>query len=256
MDYGAGAFVKHRFGGGQMTQPSLSRETLADRLLAELERQILSGRIVPGDVLPTERELSEAFGVGRTTVREACQGLLAVGLVKRVGKVLEVSDFMGIGKEELGLAYLASRLSIEEVYETRKLIEVYGVGLAAKHRSIYDLEMMQSILDEMDTTDPESYHAADIQFHTAVITAADNSVLSQVYDSSKHLFFKLPAFWRLFAREKNVKMVNIGSGVEGHRIIFEAIEDRDSALAETLMFEHLDVVQRGLVMSIDNPFSN
>jgi GntR family transcriptional repressor for pyruvate dehydrogenase complex len=229
----------------------LSRETLADRLLADLERQILSGRILPGQALPNERELCEAFAVGRTTVREASQGLLAVGLVERVGKALIVSDFMGLCQEDLGLASLASRVSIDEVYETRKLIEVHSVRLAARYRSDEDLLRLIAILETMDTTDTEKYHSSDIDFHTAVVFASGNSVLSQVYESSKHLFFKLPAFWRLFAHQENAKTATIGSGIEGHRRIYHAIESRDLDLAENLMFEHLDDVQQGLLWSIE-----
>ena len=229
----------------------LTRETLADRLLADLERQILSGRILPGEALPNERELSDAFGVGRTTVREASQGLLAVGLVERVGKSLIVCDFMGLCQEELGLASLASRVSIEEVYETRKLLEVHAVALASQFRSDDDLHRLSQVLDAMDTTDTEKYHTADIEFHTSVVFASGNTVLSQVYESSKHLFFKLPAFWRLFAHQENVKAAKIGSGIQGHLQIYSAIEVKDASLAKNLMFEHLDNVQQGLLGSIE-----
>ena len=229
----------------------LTRETLADRLLAELERQILVGRIVVGEALPNERELSEAFGVGRTTVREAIQGLLAVGLVNRVGKALIVSDFMGLGQEELGLASLASRISIEEVYETRKLIEVKAVRLAAKNRSREDLLRLRSILQRMDTVDVEQYHKADTDFHTAIVFASGNSVLSQVYESSQKLFFKLPSFWKLFSNKENIKSVKIGSGLKGHLQIYNAIEDENAVLAEQLMFNHLDQVKQDLLKSIE-----
>ena len=55
----------------------LKRETLADRVLAQLRRQILSGALAPGQRLPSEQDLSLAFGVGRTTIREALQIMLA-----------------------------------------------------------------------------------------------------------------------------------------------------------------------------------
>ena len=79
----------------------LTRETLADRLLAELERQILAGRIAVGEALPNERELSEAYGVGRTTVREAIQRVWAsrfrpsrtrLGLRRHRGRIAAVVE--------------------------------------------------------------------------------------------------------------------------------------------------------------------
>ena len=70
----------------------LNRETLVDRLSAQLRQLIVSESIKPGEAFPSERELCEAFGVGRTTVREALQGLVARGAIERKGKELIVVD--------------------------------------------------------------------------------------------------------------------------------------------------------------------
>jgi len=64
-------------------QHVLKRETLADRVLTQLRRQILSGGLAPGERLPSEQDLSLAFGVGRTTIREALGGLIASGFARR-----------------------------------------------------------------------------------------------------------------------------------------------------------------------------
>ena len=61
----------------------LKRETLAERLLIQLRRQILSGTLAPGQRIPSEQDISLAFGVGRTTVREALGGLVASGFASR-----------------------------------------------------------------------------------------------------------------------------------------------------------------------------
>ena len=49
----------------------LKRVTLADTLVTQLRREILAGRLKPGQHIPAELELCAAFGVGRTSVREA-----------------------------------------------------------------------------------------------------------------------------------------------------------------------------------------
>jgi len=58
-----------------MNVEPITRVTLADSVIDQLRKQILSGGLAPGERLPTERELCAAFGVGRTTVREALKGL-------------------------------------------------------------------------------------------------------------------------------------------------------------------------------------
>ena len=61
----------------------LKRETLAQRLHTQLRRQILSGALAPGERIPSEQDISLAFGVGRTTVREALGALVASGFARR-----------------------------------------------------------------------------------------------------------------------------------------------------------------------------
>src|SRR5579864_1984545 len=125
----------------------LTRETLADRVLAQLRRQILSGVLAPGDRLPSEQDLSLAFGVGRTTVREALGGLIASGLARRHRNRLVVSDRALLGAEEVSYATLATSISVRDVYEVRKLFEVKAVELAAEHWARDDLAEIRAILE-------------------------------------------------------------------------------------------------------------
>src|ERR1700730_11851376 len=101
----------------------LKRETLADRLLTQLRRQILSGALAPGQRIPSEQDISLAFGVGRTTVREALGALVASGFPRRQRNRLVVSEQAQLGSEEIDFATLAARVSVRDVYETRKLFE-------------------------------------------------------------------------------------------------------------------------------------
>ncbi|MBV9893899.1 MAG: FadR family transcriptional regulator, partial [Chloroflexi bacterium] len=131
----------------------LKRETLADRVLAQLRRQILSGALAPGQRLPSEQDLSVAFGVGRTTIREALGGLIASGLARRQRNRLVVTEHALLGTEDVTYATLAARISVRDVYEVRKLFEVKAAELAAEHWTPGDLAEVQSILEEMRAAD-------------------------------------------------------------------------------------------------------
>jgi GntR family transcriptional repressor for pyruvate dehydrogenase complex len=232
----------------------LSRETLADRLFDQLRQQVLSGRLTPGDRLPSERAIGEAFGVGRTTVREALGGLVSAGFVERQGRTLVVRDPRSVGELALDFALVASRESVENVYDVRKLVEVHSIRLAAQNRTPEDLEALHVQLGRMDTDDPELYHAADPEFHAAIAKASANEVLYQLFLSSKQVFFKLPAFWRVFAPGSQVSAApRIGSGHKGHAELLEAIESSDVDLAGQRMRDHLDRVEKGLVAAILAP---
>lgn len=238
----------------------LSRVTLADRLFEQLRQQILSGRLAVGDALPSEQEIGEAFGVGRTTVREALHGLVSSGLVDRSGRSLIVRHPDAIDTITLDFAAFSSRSSVTQVYEARKLLEVPAVRLAAANRTAENLKNMESFLERLRTEDPEIYHAADPQFHEAIVKASGNEILYQIFVSSRQVFFKLPAFWRIFGKSSEESsrpggspQRRIGSGYEGHRTIFEAIGGGDGETAGRLMTEHLDRVQQGLMAAIVAP---
>src|SRR5688500_20040588 len=73
--------------------------------------------------MPSERALREAFGVGRTTVREALNGLIASSFVERRNNQLVVCDPALLPEHEVDIASLAARLSVADVFETRKRSE-------------------------------------------------------------------------------------------------------------------------------------
>src|SRR3712207_583158 len=64
-----------------MTFEGVVRRPVYEQVADQLRDAILAGRLAPGDVLPSERELCERFGVSRTSVREALRALQAQGLV-------------------------------------------------------------------------------------------------------------------------------------------------------------------------------
>src|ERR1700738_2591799 len=135
----------------------LKRETLAERLLIQLRRQILSGALAPGQRIPSEQDISLAFGGGRTTVRQAPGGLGASAFPTRSRHRLIVADHALLGAEDVNIATLAARISVRDVYETRKLSEVKAVELAAEHWNGDDLRSIRAILDDMATADVTAF---------------------------------------------------------------------------------------------------
>jgi GntR family transcriptional regulator, transcriptional repressor for pyruvate dehydrogenase complex len=234
----------------------LKRETLADRVLTHLRRQILSGALKPGQRIPSEQDLSAAFGVGRTTIREALGGLIASGFARRERNRLFVSDHALLGTEDVNFAALAASISVRDVYETRKLFEVKAIELAAEHWTRNDLDDVRDILEEMRTAETEAFHQADVSFHLALVRLSKNAVLIEAFERSHDLFFKLPSYWRVFnqpPRRAQRRDVVHRAKFQQYERILQALEARDPVAAQQAMFDHLTSVERDLIAQLDQP---
>lgn len=237
----------------------LNRETLVDQLTAQLRQQILSGRLSTGQALPSERELCDAFGVARTTVREALHRLSASGFVERRSGQLTVVDLMRLPSHELDYATLGARLSVADVFEVRQLLEAKAVALAAKGWAKGELEPVRECLADMKRAkSAEHYHGAHSEFHLLIFGLAKNPVLTSVYESSAHLFLKLPRFWRVFGGgdseegvDENDRQAGRINGWKRHKAMLDAIEERDAEEAVRLSDDMLARIERTLIQRLN-----
>lgn len=230
----------------------LTRRTLAETLLGQLRQQILTGNLPPGAQLPTEKALCEAFGVGRTTVREALQGLLAGGLVQRQGTRLIVVDKSLLPREGLDDAVNVARMSLDAIFETRKLIEVECARLAALRHTKQDIAKLRRLLQQMDPADRVSYHMRHQQFHLAIVEMSGNEVLARVFERSIDILFRPPSHWQLLASQPAGSMQPLaGGGREGHEHIIAAVAGGSAAESAHVMYEHLDGVEKVLISRME-----
>lgn len=161
----------------------------AEQVRDKLVQLIREGRLRDGQKLPTEPQLSEMFGVGRSTVREAVKALVGLGLVEmRPGlgafvRRLSLSDLVRMVD---GAFHLDSE-AVFHVHEVRTMIEVTAAAFAATRHDEHDLRVMtDAILDYRlaeHAGDQEAMIDADLAFHAAVIAATGNPVLASVFDS-------------------------------------------------------------------------
>ncbi|MEM8621458.1 MAG: GntR family transcriptional regulator, partial [Actinomycetota bacterium] len=106
----------------------ITRETLSSQIRDQLLDKIVTGAIEPGGRVPSERALSEQFGVARTSVREAMQGLLSLGVIERRGNrsfVVEHLPDLTLDNEDDRKEF------VRQLFETRRLLEIPIIELAA-----------------------------------------------------------------------------------------------------------------------------
>lgn len=218
---------------------------------AELRRQILDGTFIPGSRLPSDGQLRETFAVGQSTIREALRTLSSEHLVRSVrgvngGTFVTIPTVGHLGSQlEIGVTLLASAdsISIDNLMEIRHITEVPAVGFAASRRTDEDLERLRN--SDPSLRSEESSFSSHSTFHQQIVEASHNPLLEVV---------TIPLFNALqnVVGDANAA-ANIGSTVShDHSALFEAIVDRDSMAAMTLMRRHLDTVS-AYYQSFDKP---
>jgi GntR family transcriptional repressor for pyruvate dehydrogenase complex len=159
---------------------------LADRIVEEVRQRIAAGVLKPGDRLPTEPALIDAFGVSRTVVREAIAALSADGWVEaRQGSGVFVVPRAG-ERLTLLVADAEDRLTtVLNVLELRTAIEVEAAALAAVRRSPAQEAAIGEALAAFDAAlrRGQSTSPADLAFHHAIAAASNNPLFAQSLES-------------------------------------------------------------------------
>jgi GntR family transcriptional regulator, transcriptional repressor for pyruvate dehydrogenase complex len=219
-----------------------------DKIAKDLQEQIVQGKLKPGERLASERSLCSLFGVSRTTIREALKSLAVRGLVTRSARGAVVADLESIHLPGTDLAGLAAQTSIKQLFEVRKLMEVRVAGWAALRATAEEIDAMRLAIEADISRNTTAGNPSRI-FHDALARAAHNPALVQVYESGRHLFFRLPFYWKLFddAEVKSARAARHELARRWHEQILKAIVERDAAEAEGAMFQHLDIMEKDLL---------
>ncbi|MFG2649443.1 FadR/GntR family transcriptional regulator [Streptomyces sp. NPDC048436] len=160
---------------------SLRPSPLVEQAAERLREQITGGHWPVGSKLPGETTLAKELGIGRSTVREALRALAGAGLVQpRQGSGVFVIATEVVADWPTRLR----RAAVSDVYEVRMLVEVQAARLAALRRTDEDIAAMRAALARRRATaaagDAE-FIDADIALHAAVVAAARNPVLTDLF---------------------------------------------------------------------------
>ncbi len=226
---------------GMTTSRPPARRKLAEPIAEALLGDIRSGRLRPGDLLPSERDLMGRYDVGRPAIREAMQALQHAGLVeiRHGGRARVATPSLGQTVDRLGdamrhlLAHSAA--SLENLKEARLLFETGMARLAARKRSERDLGRLRAILDAQRAAadDRERFVALDGDFHREIALIAGNPLCAVV---SEAIFLWLRDFYLGAVSVVGLEKLTI----EEHESLFAAIEAGDAELAARRMADHLE----------------
>ncbi|MFG1420957.1 FadR/GntR family transcriptional regulator [Roseixanthobacter liquoris] len=214
--------------------------SLADTLAQRLREEISSGRLRPGERLPTEQQLAGTYGVSRPIVREAVGRLKHDGLVlTRQGAGAFVAEPGAVSTFRIDISDFHNEDEIRHIVELLMAVESTATAHAAVRRTAHDLEQIQAQLDAMqaaiDRGDPGVDE--DVAFHRAIVEATGNPFFR---DLSDFLDRRVRTFIRA-ARSNTARMQGLTEAVQReHQAIFDAVAAGDPEGAQAAAITHLE----------------
>ncbi|MGO4920531.1 FadR/GntR family transcriptional regulator [Maribacter spongiicola] len=190
----------------------------------------------PGDKLPSERSLSDKFGVSRTSVREAIQKLEFYGIL--ISKPQSGTFVADIGQIAMnGMVNEILRLEepdFKSLVETRILLELKTVRLAARRRTKEDLKRLKNSLDayKQKVENAEDAVQEDLLFHLGIAKASGNSTLNTF------MLIIIPEILTNFEKYHVCDKDMAFKGIQEHQDIFDAINEQNPQLAREKMKVH------------------
>lgn len=225
----------------------IPRRTVASQVREAIETAIRSGEMGPGTALPSERELAEQFDVARTSVREAVQALLSVGMVeKRGNRSYVVERLPEVRFDETD----HRKRRVVELFEVRQIVEVPIARLAARHATAEQRAEIAEIAGRFrEDMDLEEFRRQDRQFHWALATACGNATLAELFGKVLDSLFASEEFGALLGSQENREAVGeiISASTVAHRRIAGAIVAGDEDGTEGAAQEHLGHVEEQMV---------
>lgn len=222
--------------------------SLADVVAARIRKDIGSGVYVIGDKLPTEKLLSEKFGVSRPIVREA------IGTLKRDGLVITRQGLGAFVVETQETAFrldgidLNDTLDIRNVIEFLMAVEASATSLASVRRSATQLEAIERRYDAIQQAfdNGEAGVEEDIAFHREIVDACGNPhfrAMSDFLDVHVRNFIRT-------ARASSVRQSLLSDVQSEHKAILDAIAKRDPQEAHRAAEAHLQGAANRLALHL------
>ena len=220
-------------------EPLEREQRLYERVVEKVLELISSGAWKPGFRLPSERELSEAFGVSRTVVREAVKALEARGVLESAtgsGVSVRRADFNMVSRSLQTYMQLSRPVDFEiRLNEVRRVLEVELVALAADRATPEQRVQLRQICEQMRAGDKTAQQMAELDFrlHITLAEATQNELfkilLAPLIDQLRD---HITLTWEGFPRPVDLVL-------DQHEAIVSAIESGDAETARQAMIKHL-----------------
>lgn len=234
-------------GVSRQIEPKRAWEQVVDWV----EERILSGELVVGSQLPSERDLATRLAVGRSAVREAVRTLQAFGVVRSAvgaggtgGTTITGVPHRALSRM-LRLHVALSSFPTADVTQVRIVLERLSAELASRHASEQDLQQMTETVASMDddALTMEEFNDLDAAFHVSLAQAAGNRLAGDLTVAIREsmrgpILLGLTALADWPATRARLR--------RDHHAVLDAVRQRRGAEAADLVAQHIRTAYEGM----------
>jgi GntR family transcriptional repressor for pyruvate dehydrogenase complex len=221
----------------------------SDEVYNQLFSLISSGKLSPGDKIPSERELAAELRISRQSIREALNRAEVMGLIRvRQGEGSFILSFVNDTlKAPLTLIIEREAERIFEFLEIRKLVEGWCAEKAAVEATSEDLQSMRKILGKMKkvASKDKQWEQLDLALHLSFAKATHNVIAVHIMEALKANFGPFFKFAKSMPSSEKIDVL-----WQHHYEIFKAIENRNPEAAKRKVIEHLNFIEEKLKQDV------
>ena len=165
------------------TRP-VQKSSISDEIVRQVMQQISSGDLLPGQRLPSERDLCKQFNAGRSSLREALRCLSIMGvLTARVGEGTSVAkDGSKFLETVMQWRVITERYEIRNLMELRLALEGLAAASCAERATDAEIAGIGELVEQMEAAvdNAKRFSALDLEFHLALAKASRNQALADM----------------------------------------------------------------------------
>jgi DNA-binding FadR family transcriptional regulator len=217
------------------------RGSIVEEIIELFKEKLMAGELRPGERLPSEKQLTEQLGVGRTALREAIRMMSALGVIDvRQGEGSYITnDPSSSLLDPLVFAVLLKTGANQDLLELRTTLQIAYCELAAEKASQEDLVRIEQAAQEFEEIsrsnmlDTDRLTDADLNFHYLIIESTHNPLVAKICKTVEYLFFT--SIRSTISTEEGLSW-----GIKGHRNILQAIKDKDREVIHKAVVHSLE----------------
>jgi DNA-binding FadR family transcriptional regulator len=225
----------------------IKKQTVVETVMDKIRDLIASGEYKVNERLPTENQLAEMFGLGRSSIREAIKVFNYLGVLEsRTAKGTYVCERNNITTELMKWAVLLGNDDLYEMVEVRGSIELFAIlNLTEKYKNGDEkaksyIKQLEEIINDFDKAINElsikDIINCDFRFHNIIISSNENDTFSSIFAVLENfLWEEIKQTYKAYSDYKKISVE--------HNELLESIKTGDSTKARQGLLNHIDNIK-------------